>query len=66
MVGLPICIGGYGRHRAGESEDIILAQMRRQAEMAMEAADVILFLTDAKAGLVSADYEVAEYAAADG
>ena len=43
-----------------ESEDIILAQMRRQAEMAMEAADVILFLTDAKAGLVSADYEVAD------
>lgn len=43
-----------------ESEDIILAQMRRQAEMAMEAADVILFLTDAKTGLVSADYEVAD------
>lgn len=43
-----------------ESEDIILAQMRRQAELAMEAADVILFLTDAKAGLVSADYEVAD------
>ncbi len=43
-----------------ESEDIILSQMRRQAEMAMEAADVILFLTDAKSGLVAADYEVAE------
>ena len=43
-----------------DNDDIILQQMRRQAELAMEAADVILFLTDAKSGLVSADYEVAE------
>jgi len=43
-----------------DNDDIILQQMRRQAELAIEAADVILFLTDAKSGLVSADYEVAE------
>ena len=43
-----------------DNDDIILQQMRRQAELAMEAADVILFLADAKSGLVSADYEVAE------
>ena len=42
------------------SEDIILKQMRRQAELAIEACDVILFFVDAKQGLVSADYQVAE------
>ncbi len=41
------------------SEDIILAQMRRQAELAMETADVILFLCDAREGITAADYEVA-------
>ena len=43
-----------------DNDDIILQQMRRQAELAMGAADVILFLADAKSGLVRADYEVAE------
>ena len=42
------------------SEDIILKQMRRQAELAIEACDVILFFVDAKQGIVSADYQVAE------
>ena len=42
------------------SEDIILKQMRRQAELAIEACDVILFFVDAKSGLVPADYEVAD------
>lgn len=42
------------------SEDIILKQMRLQAELAMDAADVILFFVDAKEGLVAADFEVAE------
>ena len=43
-----------------DSDDIILRQMRLQAELAMETADVIIFLTDAKSGLVSSDFEVAE------
>lgn len=42
-----------------ESDDIILSQMRNQAEIAMETAHVILFLVDGKAGLTSADREVA-------
>lgn len=43
-----------------KSEDVILKQMRLQAELAMDAADVILFFVDAKEGLVAADFEVAE------
>ena len=42
------------------TEDVLLSQMRRQAELAMETADVILFFTDAKEGLVAADHEVAD------
>ena len=42
------------------SDDIILKQMRRQAELAIEACDVIMFFVDAKQGLVPADYQVAE------
>jgi len=42
-----------------DSDDIILKQMKRQAEMAIEMADVIIFLTDAKQGLTDADHEVA-------
>ena len=42
------------------SEDVILKQMRRQAELAIEACDVILFFVDAKQGLVPADHQVAE------
>lgn len=43
-----------------DSEDIIAKQMRRQAELAVETADVILFLTDGREGLTAADEEVAE------
>ena len=42
-----------------ESEDIIAVQMRRQAELAIETADVIVFLTDGREGLTAADTEVA-------
>lgn len=42
-----------------ESEDIIVKQMRRQAEIAIETADVIVFIVDGREGLVAADYEVA-------
>lgn len=42
-----------------DSEDILLVQMRRQAELAMEMADVIVFLVDSKDGVHPADYEVA-------
>ena len=41
------------------SNDEILVQMRKQAEIAMETADVIIFLTDIKQGVTAADYEVA-------
>lgn len=41
------------------SEDVILSQMRRQAELAIERADVILFLTDLRSGVTASDYEVA-------
>ena len=42
-----------------DSEDIILSQMREQAQIAMELADVILFIVDGKAGMTTADEEVA-------
>ena len=42
-----------------ESEDIIAKQMRRQAELAIETADVILFLADGREGLTADDEEVA-------
>lgn len=42
-----------------DSTDIILSQMREQADIAMDTADVILFLVDGKDGLTSADREVA-------
>lgn len=43
-----------------ESQDIILAQMRRQAQIAIETADVIVFIVDGKEGLTGSDYEVAQ------
>lgn len=43
-----------------DSNDIILSQMRTQAEIAMETADVIIFLVDVKQGLVDADSKVAD------
>lgn len=41
------------------SDDIIHVQMRRQAELAMDMADVIVFLTDIRAGVVASDLEIA-------
>ena len=41
------------------SDDILLQQMRSQAELAIETADVIIFVTDVRSGVVDADYEVA-------
>ncbi len=42
-----------------DSKDIILSQMREQAEIAIASADVIIFLVDVKQGLVDADLHVA-------
>lgn len=42
-----------------DSEDVILSQMRAQAEVAMDMADVILFMVDGRAGVTSSDREVA-------
>ncbi len=42
-----------------DSKDIILSQMREQAEVAMDMADVILFMVDGREGLTAADREVA-------
>lgn len=41
------------------SEDVILSQMRRQAELAIDAADVTVLVTDMNAGPVATDMEVA-------
>lgn len=43
-----------------DSDDVILSQMRAQAQIAMETADVIIFLVDVKQGLVDADLRVAD------
>ena len=43
-----------------DSNDVILSQMRAQAEIAMETADVIIFLVDVRQGLVDADSKVAD------
>lgn len=43
-----------------DSSDEILVQMRHQAQLAVDIADVILFFVDAKQGIVPADYEVAD------
>ena len=42
-----------------ESDDIILSQMREQANIAIEIADVIIFLTDIRQGVTAADQEIA-------
>ena len=42
-----------------ESEDIIISQMREQAQIAIEMADVIVFLTDIKQGVTATDEEIA-------
>ena len=47
--------GGIEPH----SDDIILSQMRRQAQLAIDSADVIIFVTDMRTGVVATDEEVA-------
>ena len=43
-----------------DSSDIILSQMREQAQIAIDTADVIIFMTDVKQGLVDSDAKVAD------
>ena len=43
-----------------DNKDVILSQMREQAQIAIDTADVILFMVDVKQGLVDADSRVAE------
>ena len=43
-----------------DSKDIILSQMREQAEIAIATADVIMFMTDVQQGLVDSDSKVAD------
>ena len=43
-----------------ESNDVILSQMREQAEIAIATADVIVFMTDVRQGLVDSDAKVAD------
>ena len=43
-----------------ESEDVFLSQMRRQAQIAIDTADLICFFTDARQGLTPQDEEIAD------
>ena len=43
-----------------DSKDVILSQMREQAQIAIDTADVIIFITDVKQGLVDSDSKVAD------
>lgn len=43
-----------------KADDIILSQMRRQAQLAIDTANVIILVTDGKAGLVATDMDVAQ------
>lgn len=43
-----------------DSSDIILSQMREQAQIAIDTADVIIFIVDVKQGLVDSDSKVAD------
>ena len=43
-----------------DSSDIILSQMREQAQIAIDTADVIIFITDVHQGLVDSDAKVAD------
>ncbi|MDO4846887.1 MAG: ribosome biogenesis GTPase Der [Clostridiaceae bacterium] len=47
--------GGIEPH----SDDVILSQMRRQAQLAIDSADVIVLVTDVRSGVVATDMEVA-------
>ena len=42
-----------------KSEDVILSQMKTQAEIAIQTADVIVFMCDVKAGLLAYDRDIA-------
>lgn len=42
-----------------DSNDVILSQMRAQAQIAVDTADVIIFVTNLRDGVVASDYEVA-------
>ena len=42
-----------------DNGDIIKTQMKMQAEIAIDLADLILFITDAKEGVTSSDYDIA-------
>lgn len=44
-----------------KSEDVMWSHIRAQAQIAVETADVIVFMLDGKTGLTHEDYEVAEY-----
>ena len=43
-----------------DSSDVILSQMREQAQIAIDTADVIVFITDVRQGLVDSDSKVAD------
>ena len=43
-----------------KTDDIILSQMRRQAELAIQSAEVIILVTELKAGVTATDYDVAD------
>lgn len=43
-----------------KSDDVILAQMRRQAQLAIDTANVIILVTDLKSGMVATDMDVAQ------
>ncbi|MDD3410384.1 MAG: ribosome biogenesis GTPase Der [Eubacteriales bacterium] len=43
------------------SDDVLLSQMRRQAQIAMDTADVICFFTDGRDGLTADDQEIAHF-----
>ena len=43
-----------------DSTDVILDQMRKQAEVAITSADAIIFVTDMKTGVTASDYDVAQ------
>ncbi len=43
-----------------DSSDVILSQMREQAQIAIDTADVIIFITDVRQGLVDSDAKVAD------
>ncbi len=44
-----------------KSDDVFYSEMLKQAEVAVETADVILFFTDGREGMLSADMDVADY-----